>query len=251
VSIAGNLPNEAINAIREDPKNPNLLFAGTEPGLHVTLDGGRTWHDLQKNMPTNPVYDLQIHPRDNELIVATHGRGIFIADITGLQGLTAATRAAEAALFDIQPAVRWVRPIPKASAALNFSGQSRPEGAIIHYYLRSASGDVRVRVYDGSRVIAEIQGPGEPGVNTVRWTTTASRAPVAGEAAGAGRGRGGRGGGGGGGRGAAPAGSPAFPTAGVLSDVMPGAYRVVLSVGGRDYEKAVMVLADEWYETRR
>jgi photosystem II stability/assembly factor-like uncharacterized protein len=81
-SIAANLPNEPVNVIREDHKNPNLLFVGTEPGLYVSIDGGRVWHDLQNNMPTNAVYDLQIHPRDNELIVGTHGRSIYIADIT-------------------------------------------------------------------------------------------------------------------------------------------------------------------------
>jgi hypothetical protein len=152
-SIAGNLPDEAINAIREDHKNPNLLFVGTEPGLHVTMDGGRTWHDLQGNMPTNPVYDLQVHPRENELIVATHGRGIFIADITGLQGLTPATLASDAALVDIQPAVQWVR------------GQTGPLQRSTSQESRPAAGHsttcARLRATsrsgcDGARMIAEV-----------------------------------------------------------------------------------------------
>jgi hypothetical protein len=253
-SIAGNLPNEPINVIREDHKNPNLLFAGTEPGLHVTIDGGKTWHRLKGNMPTNYVYDLKIHPRENELIVATHGRGIFIADITSLQGLTAENTAADAALFDIQPVVQWVSGPQPARAAINFNGQSRPAGSMIHYYLKSAAtGDVKVRVYDGARVIAEVDGPKNAGVNSVRWNLQARRTPVPGEAP-AGGGRGGRGGGGGagaggrggGGGGAAPA-TPVFPASdGVISTVTPGHYRVVLGVGGREYAKTAVVLEDVW-----
>jgi photosystem II stability/assembly factor-like uncharacterized protein len=255
-SIAGNLPNEPINAIREDHKNPNLLFVGTEPGLHVTIDGGKTWHRLKGTMPTNYVYDLKIHPRENELVVATHGRGIFIADITSLQGLTPETLASDAALFDIQPVVQWVGGQQPTRAAINFNGQSRPSGSFIHYYLKSApAGDVKVRVYDGTRVIAEIDGPKNAGVNTVRWNLQARRTPVPGEAQAGGGGRGGRGGGGGGfggrggGGGGAGASMPVFPAGdGVLSTVTPGHYRVVLSVGGRDYTKPAVVLEDVWYK---
>ena len=252
-SIAGNLPGGAINAIREDPKNPQLLVAGAEFHLCATLDGGRNWHDIRKNMPRNAVYDVQIHPRENELIVATHGRGIFIADITGVQGLTSAAMASDAALFDIQAVVQWVRGQTNATAALNFNGQSRPAGSNIHYYLRAAASGVKVRVYDGTRLIAEVDGPGEPGVNTVRWNLQASRAPLPGEQAG-GRGRGGRGGGfGAGGRGGRGGGdaTAVFPSGGgILSEVQPGIYRVVLSVGGRDYEKPAIVLADAWHHPR-
>ena len=253
-SIAGNLPDQAINVIREDHKNPNLLFVGAEPGLYASLDGGATWHDLQNSMPTNAVYDLQIHPRENELIVATHGRGIFIADITGLQGLTTSTLASDAALLDIQPVVQWVRGQSRATAALNFSGQSRPNGAAIHYYLRSAASGVTVRVYDGARVIAEVDGPGAAGLNTVRWNLQASRTLMPGEQPG-GRGRGGRGGGGfgRGGRGGADS-ATVFPSASpnaVMAEVQPGSYRVVLSVGGREYEKTAVVVADHWYQTRK
>ena len=81
-SIAGNLPNEAINVIREDRTNPNLLFVGTDFGVYVTLDGGKAWQRMKNGMTTNPVHDLAIHPREQELIVGTHGRGIFIADIS-------------------------------------------------------------------------------------------------------------------------------------------------------------------------
>ena len=84
--ISNGLPNEPINVIREDHKNPNLLFVGTELGIYASIDGGANWKKFMTGIPTNPAYDMVIHPRENELVVATHGRGIFIADITPLQG---------------------------------------------------------------------------------------------------------------------------------------------------------------------
>ncbi len=249
-SIAANLPDEPVNVIREDHKNPNLLFVGTEPGLYVSIDGGRVWHDLQNNLPTNAVYDLQIHPRDNELIVGTHGRSMYIADITGLQGLTPEAMAAGAALMDVQPEILWVTGQRPTGAAINFNGQSRPIGATIHYYLASAANAATVQIYDGARMIAEVDGPARAGVNTVRWNLQASRAAIPGEAVGRG-GRGGRGGfGGGGGRGggAAPA-VPVFPSGtGVQTPVKPGTYRAVLTVAGQTFEKPVVVLEDLWYQ---
>jgi photosystem II stability/assembly factor-like uncharacterized protein len=79
-SIVGNLPNEAVNVIREDRRNPNLLFIGTDFGLYGSLDGGSNWRPMKNGLTTIPVHDVLIHPREQELIVGTHGRGIYIAD---------------------------------------------------------------------------------------------------------------------------------------------------------------------------
>ena len=248
-SIADGLPNAPINVVREDHRNPNLLFVGAEPGVSVTIDGGQTWHDLSTNMPSQAVYDLKVHPRENELVVATHGRGFFIADISGLQGLTAEAMAAGVALMDVQPVVKWIEGLNNETARLNFNGESRPEGMTIHYYLQAAPpGDVTVRIYDGARMIAETVGPNNAGMNSVRWNLQATREPMPGETVG-GRGRGGRGGGfgRGGGAGAAPA-VPVFPAGGgITTDVRPGTYRVVLTVDGRQHEKPGVVLEDVWF----
>ena len=159
-----------INVIREDHKNPNLLFVGTDLGLYASIDGGKAWTKMKNGLPTNPVHDLQIHPRENELIVATHGRGIYIADITPLQGLTPQAMAADAALMDIQPVVQWGGGQTPLTASNNYAGQSRPAGVAINYYLKNAvTGGVNVRVFDGARMIAEVTGPGNAGVQTVRW----------------------------------------------------------------------------------
>ncbi len=259
VSIAGNLPTGSVNAIAEDRKNPNLLFVGTDIGLYVTLDGGKVWTRMKNGIPTNPVHDLLIHSRENELVVATHGRGVFIADVTPLQGLTPQAMNADAILFDIQPAVQWVNTPQPVTATSNINGQSRPAGVAINYYLKSAAaaGSVTVRVYDGTRLIAETPGPVAAGIQTVRWNMQARRTLTEAErAAAAGRGgRGGRGGGGGaggrGGRGGGAGGGVVFPAAAadaVMSTVTPGEYRVVLSVGGKEYSHNAMILADSWYK---
>jgi photosystem II stability/assembly factor-like uncharacterized protein len=255
-SIVGNLPNESINVIREDRRNPNLLFVGTDLGLYASVDGGRTWNKLKSGLTTNPVHDLQIHPRENELIVGTHGRGIYIADITPLQELTTQVMAADAYLFGIQPTVQWITGQRPVAASINYDGQSRPNGVTINYYLRSAvPGGVAVRVYDGARMIGEVNAPSGAGIHTVRWNMQARRELTEAERAAAGGrgGRGGAGGGGGGGgrggRGGAGGGAVVFPAAGgdaVLSTVTPGEYRVVLRVGDRELSQKAVILADHW-----
>jgi photosystem II stability/assembly factor-like uncharacterized protein len=251
-SIAGNLPKEPINVIREDRKNPNLLFVGTDLGLYGTLDGGKTWHRMKNGMTTNPVHDLHIHPREQELLVGTHGRGIYIADISGLQALTPAALAADAVLAPIVATMQYKPEMRPWAASLNYNGQSRQPGVHIHYYLKAAAQNVTVQVYDGTRLVAETSAPGAAGLNSLRWTMQSSRARIEGEAAGGG-GRGGFGGGmgGGGGRGGAGAAAPGapvvFPAANpqnVLATVPPGEYRVVLRVGGKEYEQRALIIAE-------
>ena len=250
-SIAGDLPNEAINVIREDRRNPALLFVGTDYGLHATLDGGKAWHRMKNGMTTNPVHDLAIHPREQELIVGTHGRGIYLADISGLQALTPAVLNADAHLAPIVPTVQYEPELRPIAASINYDGQSRLPGVHINYYLKSAASGVTVRVYDGTRAIAETtSAPGNAGLNTVRWNMQSARTMTEAEQAAGRGGRGGRGFGGGfgGGRGGADtAASPVFPAPAantLLSTVRPGEYRVVLSVGDREYTQSALVLAD-------
>jgi photosystem II stability/assembly factor-like uncharacterized protein len=247
--VTGNLPNEAINVIREDRRNPNLLFVGTDFGVYASLDGGKAWHRMTNGITTNPVHDLAIHPREQELIVGTHGRGIYIADISGLQTLTPPVLAADAHLAPIVATVQQAPGLRPMVAALNYDGESRLPGVHINYYLKSPATGVTVRVYDGARVIAETtSAPGNAGLNTVRWTMRSIR-PMT-EVERQATGRGGRGGGGfAGGRGgaqAAPA-IPEFPSPAqntVMSTVSPGEYRVVLVVGGREYTQMALVMAD-------
>jgi hypothetical protein len=83
-SIAGNLPSEGINVIREDPRDKDILYVGTELGVYVTQDRGQTWHSLCNHLPTTPVHDLVVHPREHELVIATHGRSCFVLDVKSI-----------------------------------------------------------------------------------------------------------------------------------------------------------------------
>src|SRR3989304_3413695 len=109
-SIAGNLPTggpDYVDVIREDTKNPDLLFVGTDVGVYASLDKGKTWAKVMTGLPTTPVLDLVIHPRDGELVAATHGRSFWIVDISALQQVDATVAAAPVHLFKPRTAFQW------------------------------------------------------------------------------------------------------------------------------------------------
>jgi hypothetical protein len=108
ISIAADLPDEPINVVFEDQKNKDLLFVGTEKAVYVTIDGGGHWVRMRNNMPTNAVHDLLIHPRENDLVVGTHGRGIFITNISPLQELNAEILEKDVFLFAVDPVVKRI-----------------------------------------------------------------------------------------------------------------------------------------------
>lgn len=81
-SIAGNLPMESVNVIQEDPDYPHILYVGTDLGVYISGEGGGIWHSLSTNLPTTPVHDLDVHPRDGKLVIGTHGRSVWVLDLT-------------------------------------------------------------------------------------------------------------------------------------------------------------------------
>jgi hypothetical protein len=244
-SIAGNLPAKSVNVIREDPYNPNLLFAGMDFGLFVTIDGGKTWQEMKNGLPTQPVYDLQIHPREHDLIVATHGRGIFITDISALEEVSAATLGQDFYLFDVESKVKWTVRRANVSASTNFNGESEPSGVLINYFQKApATGDVTVKIMQGSRVVAETKGPNTAGMNQVLWNMRATPVTIPGQAAAPATGRGGMGGGGFGG----PQTPPAYPTFGGTIPADVGEYTVVVTASGKTFTKKVQVIEDAWFD---
>ena len=135
-SITNGIPEGAIvRAVREDPKRPGLLFAGTELGVYVSFNDGALWQPLKLNLPTVPVRDLEI--KDGDLAIATHGRAFWVLDdISPLRQLAAATLDEPAHLFHPAPAVRFRSGggyVPPGAAV----GQNPPDGVIIDYYLKS------------------------------------------------------------------------------------------------------------------
>jgi photosystem II stability/assembly factor-like uncharacterized protein len=166
--ISNGLPNEPINVIREDHKNPNLLFVGTELGVYVSVDAGQNWNKFMQNMPTNPAYDMVIHPRENELVVATHGRGIFIADITPLQGFSKRMLDDPFTVFDIQPSIDYVNGISNNRAYTNFNGESRAKGSHIWFHTNS-SGKIKLTITQGMNEIYWNDMDVEAGLNHWVW----------------------------------------------------------------------------------
>jgi hypothetical protein len=163
------------HVVREDLVNPSLLFVGTEFGLFVSLDGGKQWAQLRAGMPNFvAVRDLAIQPRDNDLLIATHGRGIYIIDdLTPLRGLNAQTLASDVAFLPSRPSVLI---IPSGEQRFDgdtgFYGDSPDETATISYYLRKRHtiGDLKVEVIGGGgKVLATIPAGKRRGINRVEW----------------------------------------------------------------------------------
>jgi photosystem II stability/assembly factor-like uncharacterized protein len=162
-SIANNLPAESINVVREDPQNANLLYLGTDAGVYVSLDRGAHWESLCADLPTTPVHDLVIHPREHELIIATHGRSMFLMDIRPLQALNDQTRAAELHVFDVRSVkLKWAA--PREVPPFPPRGRAR-----IHYWLKQP-GNVTLTVRNAEgETIRTLQSKGVAGVNDAVW----------------------------------------------------------------------------------
>lgn len=258
--ITNGLPEYGnLQVVREDPKNPNLLYAGTEFGLFISLDGGKNWEKFMNNYPTVRTDDILIHPRDGDLIVASHGRSLWIADdITPLQQMTPAVAAADAHLFDVRPAVAYVPDIRldvSTGGEKQFEGENPQRGTAVQFHIKAGvTGDAKVSITDPSgRALCETVVKAAPGIHKVQWTLVTPMLAAGG--------RGGRGGGGGAGGapGSAPAAAsqPAAPAPNVScagasggrgggAGAAPGSYLAKLSVGGKEYVKPVTVLEDRW-----
>jgi hypothetical protein len=191
-SIVGNIPIGPINVIREDPKNPSLLYVGTDIGVYASVDGGATWQSLANGLPSTYVHDLVIHPRDDIMVIGTHGRGVYAMDVRPIQQLTpAVTQQPVAVLAQSEPAML-------GRGGRGFFGGMQP--ARILYWLGSA-GPATVTIQNAAgQLVRELSGTGDAGLNAVMWDLRSD----SGAAAAGGGGRGGRGGRGGFGGGAAP-----------------------------------------------
>jgi hypothetical protein len=281
-SVSGNLPQYGnVQTIREDLKNPNLLFAGTEFGLYVSVDQGKSWEKFMNDYPTVRTDEVLIHPRDGDLIVATHGRGIFIADdITALQQFTPAVQAADVFLFDIRPAVNYVRDMTgnaNTGGQREWSAPSAPRGTAISYYLKSAApGAVTLTVTDACGGVQTVPTTTRAGINRVQWPAGGGNGGRQGgfgalqnlpNLTGAARdsaianlitsGAAAQRGGFGGGRGAPAASGCAAGAAGAGrggrgggATMTPGWYTAKLTVNGREYTKSFQVLDDKWANDR-
>ncbi len=158
--------------VRASARNRDLLFAGTELGLFATLDGGESWQPLGTGLPAVPVHDLVLHPRDRDLVIATHGRGLYVLDAAPLEEMTAGVRAEAAHLFEVKPATAYeVRAGRGLAGGKNYAAPNPPYGATLWYSLRERAGaPVRVVIADaGGRALVELPGSREAGLHAVQW----------------------------------------------------------------------------------
>jgi hypothetical protein len=163
-----------VKTVIEDPGSPDVLYCGTEFGLYVSLDRGGSWVRMNGDtLPPAIVSDLVFHPREKDLIVATHGRSLYIFDDASMFAqLTPEVRSKKFAL--LKPRAAHPRLYFDAHYGVGdgiFKAKNPAMGAYINYWLSAATGDpVTIRIADPSGlVIRELSGPGMPGLNRVIW----------------------------------------------------------------------------------
>src|SRR6266849_2071529 len=184
--IRSGIPDDAgtLHVIREHFRNPKLLLAGTERALFISNDQGAHWSKLKLNLPTVPIDDIAIHPRENDLILGTHGRSIWIFDdLTPFEQWTDSIASEDLHLFDIRPATEC-----RVANRAGFTGQkvffapNPPHGAIINYFLKAKPDEkerVRITISDkDGKVIRDMDGTKEPGINRVVWDLRSRSVPT-------------------------------------------------------------------------
>ena len=213
------------HVIKEDTVNPDLLFLGTEFGLWISIDGGKRWAQYSgSSFPSVAVRDIVIHPRTSDLVIATHGRGIWIIDdISPWRSLTPELMVSDAAFFPMRPVVQYVSASagwPEGDNA--FHGPGRPEGAQITYYQRSRHifGDLKIEIFDeNGHFVDSAVSSKRRGVNRATWLmrVKAPRVP--------------------------PAASAMFQAA-QGPRVLPGAYTVKLTKGDHVHTTKINIVMD-------
>jgi photosystem II stability/assembly factor-like uncharacterized protein len=226
--LEGDLPpNRVARTIREDVRNPRLLYLATEFGLFISPNGGGNWVPLRANMPLMPFNDVALHARDNALVLGSHARGVWVLDqLNALQELTPDVTAMPAQLFTMQPAhqIRTTNLRPHTGDMI-FRGENPANGALVDYWLRDAGASVTLTVHDSTgRLVQSLTPVAARGVNRVVWNLRHADLPV-------------RSGGG-----EDDDEGPRATTPGPLA--LPGTYTVRLVHDGRTVERKVLVKED-------
>ncbi len=200
-SVVSNLSGEVARTLTEDLKNPDVLYLGTETGLFVTIDRAKSWMRLKANLPTVRIDEITLHPRDNAMILATHGRSIWILDhLEPIQEYAALQAAADSRLFTPPPYAMYRRPASDRNYEFwgdqTFFGENPPQAAVVTWLQKQQAGEVKLRITDSAgREVREISGQvlansNKAGIQAACWDLRVQPAPAPVTA-----GRGGRGGG--------------------------------------------------------
>ena len=201
-AVSGDLPAVGnVNSIRQDPVNRNLLYAPTEFGFFVSLDDGQHWHSFMAGLPQGRVDEVLVHPREHDLVLATHSRSVWIMDdISPLQQMASST--ADVTLFKPRDAVLWKpdrRNVTETPGDKIWEADPAPRGTAISYLLKAAASDVKITISDTATGQAVLTCTGDAqlgtkaGMNRIQWTLVTTQQI---QAAARGGGAGGRGAGG-------------------------------------------------------
>ena len=173
-SIAGDLPGfGSVRAFAQHHENPDLLFVGTEIAPFVSIDGGESWVRIA-GMPPVRIDDMKIHPRDNDLIIGTHGRGIYIVDdLSPWQVLAQAQAADGPFMMPVTDAIAYVPDPSQYSglhAARDYAAENPPVGTTIRYLLPEGTAEARLEILDGSgELVRSLDAPSRAGLHHVAW----------------------------------------------------------------------------------
>jgi photosystem II stability/assembly factor-like uncharacterized protein len=171
-SISGDLPHSPVNVVVQDRTNAHLLVVGNDLGVYVSIDDGQHWSRFKANLPTVAVHDLLIHPRENDLVLATYGRALWVGDVSPLRELTPEVLAKNAHLFDVESKPRY----GFGTQGMNYrlfgdrylQVPNEPEGLTVNYYVKTVGDSAQITIADASgRVVRQMSGPAVRGLNRV------------------------------------------------------------------------------------
>jgi photosystem II stability/assembly factor-like uncharacterized protein len=204
--IAANLPWGFTRVCREDVQNPDLLFVGTEFGAWASTNRGGRWTKISNNLPTVAVHEFAVHPTAGEVVIATHGRSLWVADIKALRQMTPKVLAEAAHLYEPNAVVRWRTQPGRGSMYGNgsrrYAGENPPPGAFIYYSLTKKADKMSLKIVDiTGKAEWDLAVSGTPGLHRIAWDL----------------------------QGASP---------------QPATYRVALTVDGKEYSQALKIEAD-------
>jgi hypothetical protein len=170
-SLHEGLPQASTRVLREDPKNPRLLYLGTETGVYFSCDDGAHWTPLGKGLPTVPVHDLAIHPRERELVAATHGRALWMTDVSALQDWRAGDEHKDLVVYVPKPGVLWNAGVDNGRmGARRFRAEGPERGVPIWFSSAPNAGKVQVKISSaGGDVVYETSSE-LSGLQRVLWT---------------------------------------------------------------------------------
>lgn len=229
-SIRSNLPNFGwIHVIREHPRNKNLLFVGTEFGIYSSYNSGLDWIKIHGiNLPTVAVHDIAIHPRENDLIIGTHGRGVWILDdICYLSEAGPEVFSSDFYLFNSRPGyLLFTATRGEVYSSPGFSGKNPPPGVSLTYFVKNElSGDLRIKIFDDNQeLVIELPLIKKPGLNRTNWNLQFM-----------------------------PRSSPgdrpvATGLMNVMCSVVPGNYSFYLKIGEKEFRGQIRIMPDPRFE---